>query len=110
MVKKQSFHGIQRVSVCQEMVNIVLCQGVISPLGWVEMYPGMHPREDGTVIEMTAKDVLRSQMMAQVMEGKLDQEGESWTRKPCHEILPEASQPQSMSSRCRAGSCHRSRP
>jgi transposase len=27
------------------------------------------------VIEMTAKDVLRSQVMAQVMEGKLDQEG-----------------------------------
>jgi transposase len=33
----------------------------------------MRSKEDGRVIEMTTKDVLRSQVMAQVMEGKLDQ-------------------------------------
>ena len=32
-------------------------------------------RGDGTVITMTSKDVLRSQVMAQVMDGKLDQAG-----------------------------------
>ena len=34
----------------------------------------MRPRGDGIVIEMTAKEVLRSQVMAPVLEGKLDQE------------------------------------
>ena len=35
----------------------------------------MAPEGDGTVLKMTIKDVLRSQVMGQVMEGKLDQAG-----------------------------------